>query len=82
MAEFKVVETVLRGLMAKVSPDGASVGVEEAEEFIDVDEYGLALESLAHELVEHGRSSTDDEPALVREITARLLHDLVNRGRE
>jgi|GEM_PF-4337067 hypothetical protein len=75
MSDFRLIEELLLELIRKVSPDERSVSASEAQEYIGVDEYGLALETIAHAMVADGRTPSTDELSLAKRIAQEMSLD-------
>jgi predicted DNA-binding protein len=76
MRDFTIIEQRLRELSSKISPNTDSPFVKEAQEYIDVDEYGLALEMLVHGLLTNGRQMSSDEIELATNIAVAMGMDI------
>jgi hypothetical protein len=73
MTDFAAVEALLNELVSIVSPsDYVKAHV---HEYIDADEYGLALEWVGIGMFDNGRSASPSEIALFRKIAAAMSDD-------
>ena len=72
MSDFAIIESLFSRLLPALRDVFSESEIAEVSEFVDVGEYGLALDTAVDVFIEEGKVATDDVIALVEELAAAM----------